>query len=39
MDFRSEEGGEERIDVSRLPAGVYFIRSGGGAGKFVKINY
>lgn len=39
MDFRSEEGGEERIDVSLFPAGVYFIKSGGRAGKFVKINY
>lgn len=29
--------GEENIDVSSLPAGVYFIRSGGIAGKFVKI--
>ncbi|MGE5480306.1 MAG: T9SS type A sorting domain-containing protein [Chloroflexota bacterium] len=31
--------GEENIDVSRLPAGVYFIRIGARAGKFVKINY
>ncbi|MGE5480922.1 MAG: T9SS type A sorting domain-containing protein [Chloroflexota bacterium] len=29
---------EERIDISRLPAGVYFIRGGGRVGKFVKIN-
>ncbi|MGE5480319.1 MAG: T9SS type A sorting domain-containing protein [Chloroflexota bacterium] len=28
---------EERIDVSRLPAGVYFIRGGGRIGKFIKI--
>ncbi|MGE5480663.1 MAG: two-component regulator propeller domain-containing protein [Chloroflexota bacterium] len=36
LEIASSNG---NIDVSRLPAGIYFIRSGGRAGKFVKINY
>jgi hypothetical protein len=33
----SREGEQSRIDVSALPAGVYFVRVGGQMYKFVKI--
>jgi len=32
----SASGGQMKIDVSALPAGVYFVRCGGELGKFVK---
>ena len=32
----SASGGQMKIDISGLPAGVYFVRCGGDLGKFVK---